>query len=105
MGYSGTFFWVNNKKLFSNSKWNDVDGLYNDPHRHGVEMYFGHVFNEISGFEILTSNQRHLYQQENWDYINKNEKKLINPCNLIYIYIQSSGDNSGNNPERPNPPQ
>ena len=77
--YSGTFFWVNNKKLFSNSKWNDVDGLYNDPHRHGVEMYFGHVFNEISGFEILTSNQRHLYQQENWDYINKNEKKLINP--------------------------
>ena len=42
-------------------------------------MYFGHVFNEISGFEILTSNQRHLYQQENWDYINKNEKKLINP--------------------------
>ena len=62
--YSGTFFWVNNKKLFSNDNWNQVDGLYN-PHRHGVEMYFGHVFNKISGFEILTSNQKHLYQQEN----------------------------------------
>ena len=37
-------FSFNNKKLFSNDNWNQVDGLHDNPHRHGVEMYFGHVF-------------------------------------------------------------
>ena len=77
--YSGTFFWFNNKKLFSNDNWNQVDGLHDNPHRHGVEMYFGHVFEQASAFEIITSNQKHLYQQKIWWFIKKNEKKLINP--------------------------
>ena len=66
--YSGTFFWFNNKKLFSIPNWQDVPQS-----RWGVECYLGkHI--DVEDAYCLRAGGRSggdYYQSKTWDFIDR----------------------------------
>lgn len=58
--YSGTFFWFNNKRLFSR-QWEKIEQS-----KWGVESYPGHQFPHSESYCIAHDNCPNLYKKENW---------------------------------------